>query len=171
MGELELIEQIEALLPPPGGRVIRALGDDAAVIRAAGYAVVSVDQMVDGVHFRRDLLSGEEIGHRALAGALSDLAAMAARPGEAFLALGIPDGVSVQEATAVVRGAAGLAELTGTTIAGGDVTRAPALSVGVMVVGWVEEGWGAAGKHGEQGTHHSIEDTTPANEACCYDPE
>ena len=71
---------------------MRWLGDDAAVVRAGGYAVTSVDTMVDGVHFRGGELAPEEIGHRALGAALSDLAAMGAEPGEAYLALGLPAG-------------------------------------------------------------------------------
>ncbi|MGB0097213.1 MAG: AIR synthase related protein, partial [Solirubrobacteraceae bacterium] len=71
---------------------MRSLGDDAAVIRAGRYAVTSVDAMVDGVHFRSEWLAPDELGHRALAAALSDLAAMAAAPGEAYLVLGLPAG-------------------------------------------------------------------------------
>ncbi len=71
--------------------MIRGIGDDAAVVRGAGYAVTSIDTMVDGVHFRSGQLAPEEIGHRALAGALSDLAAMGATAGEAYLALGLPE--------------------------------------------------------------------------------
>ncbi|MGH3170662.1 MAG: AIR synthase related protein, partial [Trebonia sp.] len=82
MRELELIESVErALGPPPDGRVVRWMGDDAAVVRARGYAVTSVDTLVDGVHFRSTQLGYEEIGARALGSALSDLAAMAASPG------------------------------------------------------------------------------------------
>src|SRR5947199_1601744 len=127
MRELELIEALERVLAGPGGRVVRSLGDDAAVVRADRYAVTSVDAMVDGVHFRSDQLAPEEIGHRALAAAASDLAAMGARPGEAYVALGLPSGFESADATALVEGAHDLARAIGITIAGGDVTRAPAL--------------------------------------------
>src|SRR5437763_4608780 len=117
MGELALIEAIEAALDGPGERVVRWLGDDAAVVRARPVAVTSVDMMVDGVHFR---LGGEvtleAAGHRALAAALSDLAAMAADPGEAYVALGVPAGLAGAEC--VIAGMTGLARRTGTTIAG-----------------------------------------------------
>ena len=67
---------------------MRWLGDDCAVLRAGGFAAVSVDVMVDGTHFRLgDGWTAEDAGHRALAGALSDLAAMGAEPGEAFLSV------------------------------------------------------------------------------------
>ena len=73
------------------------------------YAVVSVDTSVDGVHFRWGQLSPDEIGHRALASALSDLAAMGARPGQAYLALGLPAGIELQAALGIVSGAQGVA--------------------------------------------------------------
>jgi thiamine-monophosphate kinase len=137
--ELELIEALERALAGAGPRVVRSIGDDAAVVRADRYAVTSVDAMVEGVHFRSDQLAPEEIGHRALAGAASDLAAMGARPGEAYLALGIPAGLDSERALALVRGAHALATEVGITIAGGDVTRAPALIVSFTVVGWAHD--------------------------------
>ena len=139
MRELELIEALEHALAGAGPRVVRSLGDDAAVVRAGRYAVTSVDAMVDGVHFRSEQLAPEEIGHRALAAAASDLAAMGAQPGEAYLALGMPAGFDTDRALAVVGGARDLAAQLGITIAGGDVTRAPALTVSFTVVGWAED--------------------------------
>ena len=139
MRELELIDALERVLAGAGPRVVRSIGDDAAVVRAGRYAVTSVDAMVDGVHFRTGQLVPEEIGHRALAAAASDLAAMGARPGEAYLALGMPPGFDSSHALALVRGARTLADEIGITIAGGDITRAPALTVSFTVVGWAED--------------------------------
>jgi thiamine-monophosphate kinase len=118
---------------------VRSIGDDAAVVRADRYAVTSVDAMVDGVHFRTEQLAPEEIGHRALAAAVSDLAAMGARPGEAYLVLGLPPGFGSEPALALVDGARALAEEVGIVLAGGDVTRAPALTVSFTVVGWAHD--------------------------------
>ena len=78
-------------------RVVRWVGDDAAVVSARGYLVMSIDTMVEDVHFRRSQLSPEEIGHRALAGALSDLAAMGAQAGEALLSLGLSPAATTRE--------------------------------------------------------------------------
>ena len=148
MRESELIERLEALLATTGGRVIRGIGDDAAVVRGAGYAVTSVDAMIEGVHFRSEQLSPEEIGHRALAGALSDLAAMGAVPGEAYLLLGLPAGTEPERALGIASGASELAVEHGTVIAGGDVTRAPALTVSFTVVGWEADPGALVGREG-----------------------
>src|SRR3954464_8565383 len=90
-GELSLIAAFERLLQPRTDRLVRWLGDDAAVVRARPFQVVSVDAMVDGVHFRLDhpRVSPADAGHRALAAALSDLGAMGADAGEVYVTRGV----------------------------------------------------------------------------------
>lgn len=137
MRELELLEAVLSELGPPGDRVARGPGDDAAVVRAGGgVAVTSVDAMVEGVHFRAAQIGFEDAGRRAMAAALSDLAAMGARPGEAYVALGAPEDLGRDGALALCRGLAAVASEHGTTLAGGDVVSAPALFVSVTVTGW-----------------------------------
>lgn len=119
------------------------------MVRARGHAVTSVDMMVDGVHFRSAELTGEEIGHRALAGALSDLAAMGAGPGEAYVALGLPPGAQGL-ALELAAGMQALAAAHGVTLAGGDITRASQLTVAVTVVGWVDDPAEVIGRDGAQ---------------------
>jgi thiamine-monophosphate kinase len=151
--ELELIEAIEQVLASTGPahpRVVRWLGDDAAVVRAAGgYAVTSVDTVVDGVHFRLGELTPAEIGHRALGSALSDLAAMGApTAGEAYLAVALPADLAGEAALALVRGAAELAARHGVTLCGGDVSSSATLTVSVTVVGWAEDPGSLIGRDG-----------------------
>jgi thiamine-monophosphate kinase len=135
--ELALIEAIRgALTRRDGSRVVRWLGDDAAVVRADSFAVTSVDVMVEGTHFRLGQAKPADVGHRALAAALSDLAAMGAAPGEAYLALVLPEALSDAAVLALHEGAEALAAVTGTTIAGGDLVAGPVLTVAVTVVGW-----------------------------------
>lgn len=135
MGEFELLDRIRARLPQPGPRVLLGSGDDAAVTVPGGATATSVDALVDGVHFRREWSTPAQIGAKALAVALSDLAAMGAEPGEAYVVLGIPTDLDENGCLELLEGIAKVAEETGTTLAGGDVTRAPALTLAVTVVG------------------------------------
>jgi thiamine-monophosphate kinase len=135
MGEFELLARIRERLPELGPQMRLGSGDDAAISVPSGATATSVDALVDGVHFRREWSSLEQIGHKALAAALSDLAAMGAEPGEAYVVLGIPADLDEDECMELLDGIASLAEATGTSLAGGDLSRAPALTLAVTVVG------------------------------------
>lgn len=148
MAELDLIAAIEEVLAPAPERVVRGIGDDAAVVRARSLAVTSIDTVVEGVHFSRASHAPADIGHKALATALSDLAAMGATAGEAYVALILPGGFETAGALDLVGGMAALADATGTAIAGGDVVAGDILSVTVSVTGWADREAELVGRDG-----------------------
>jgi thiamine-monophosphate kinase len=135
MGEFELLARLRERLPPPGPRVALGSGDDAAVTVPGGATATSVDALVEGVHFRRDEAPLALVGRKALASALSDLAAMGAEPGEAYVALGAPADLTEGDFLELVDGIVAIATETGTAVAGGDVTRSPVLTLSMTVVG------------------------------------
>jgi thiamine-monophosphate kinase len=135
MGEFELLARLRDRLPPAGPRIRLGSGDDAAVTVPGGATATSVDAIVDGVHFRRAEAPPQTIGRKALAVALSDLAAMGAEAGEAYVVLGAPADLAADELEALLEGLLALAGETGTTLAGGDLTQAPVLTLAVTVVG------------------------------------
>lgn len=135
MNEFELIEQIRGRLGSRGERVLRALGDDAAVVHADGLVVTSVDAFVEGVHFRLATTSLHDLGRKCLAAALSDLAATGALAGEAYVVLGLPPNIGAREVLEFMEGAEQLAEELDVTICGGDLTAGNELFVAVTVVG------------------------------------
>ncbi len=139
MNEDELVTAIAALTDGAGSRVLLGIGDDAAVWQPARSqrSVISSDALIEDVHFSRDWMSPDQIGWRAMAANLSDLAAMAARPRLGTVALGIPPSWSAEALLACYAGIARCARAYGLTIAGGDLVRAPVLTIAITVVGEV----------------------------------
>lgn len=119
--------------PSPAGP-----GDDCAVLPAQGRSCVTTDALVEGVHFTRRTFSFEDIGHKALAVNLSDLAAMAARPTWFTVALGLPEDVSTADVVRLGKGMSALARVHGAKLVGGNVTRSPQLTLTLTVSGALE---------------------------------
>jgi thiamine-monophosphate kinase len=135
MGEFELLAKLRERLPAADPRIALGSGDDAAVTVPGGATATSVDALVEGVHFRRGEADLATIGRKALASALSDLAAMGAEAGEAYVVIGAPGDLDEDDVHALLDGMLELARATDTAIAGGDLTRAPVLTLAVTVVG------------------------------------
>ena len=130
-------DRIRAIAGALGGTA-SGLGDDCALIPLeSGFLALSVDTSVEGIHFRRDWLSLEEIGWRATAAALSDLAAEGAEANGVAVALTVPSVASEGDVTSVMRGAGAAARAVGAVIQGGDLTAGPAWSISVTVWGKV----------------------------------
>jgi thiamine-monophosphate kinase len=133
--EFDLIRRFLRGVPGAAGEVRVGPGDDCAVI-SAGDVALSSDMSVEGVHFHRDWLAPDEIGYRAAAAALSDLAAVAARPVGLLVSLALPAGDAGEFAEEVMRGVRRAAEFAGAALLGGDVaSTAGPLVVDVIVVG------------------------------------
>jgi len=118
-------------------RILTGVGDDCAVLRGEGkshFLLFKTDVMVENVHFTRKA-SPEKIGHKALARALSDLAAMGARPLAAVITLGVPAGESPQRLRAIYRGLEKTAKKYAVDLVGGETTRAAQLFLNVALLG------------------------------------
>jgi len=123
-----------------GARDVRiGIGDDAAVLEpssaSSAASVLSVDAQVEDVHFRREWLGLEDIGYRALVSAVSDLAAMCARPRAALCAWILPQALTDAELYAIARGSAEAARRYVCPIVGGNLARGRELSLTTTVVG------------------------------------
>jgi thiamine-monophosphate kinase len=134
--EFDLIAAINERLPGDGERVLVPSGDDAAVIEPGGVSAVSVDAIVDGVHFRLADFGPPAVGRKALAAGLSDLAAMGALPGEAYVVVAAPPELDDKALLGIADGLAEVAKRYGVTIAGGDLVSSPVLTVSVTAVGY-----------------------------------
>jgi thiamine-monophosphate kinase len=120
-------------------RILIGIGDDAAVWQPSRShrSVISSDMLVEGVHFRRDMMPLEDAGWRAMAANLSDLAAMGARPVLATVALGVPVESAENDVIAIYRGIAACAQQYAIAIAGGDLSRSDTITIAMTVVGEV----------------------------------
>lgn len=134
-GEFGLIERVTARLGS-GPTTILGPGDDAAIVAASdGRVVASTDVLVEGRHFRRDWSTAVDIGHRAAAANLADIAAMGASPTALLVALCAPPELSVRWAEELADGLAAEAAIAGASVVGGDMSASPVLTICVTALG------------------------------------
>ena len=139
--EQELISRIQARLTPQPPWLLIGIGDDAAVVEPVRnqVEVITVDAIVEGVHFDRRFTPPAAIGHRALAVNLSDLASMGATPRLALLSLAIPSELPCDDFDAIADGIATLAATHQIHVGGGNLTRSPGpLMIDVTAIGWTK---------------------------------
>ncbi|MBK5110638.1 MAG: thiamine-phosphate kinase [Thermoleophilia bacterium] len=134
--ESELIELLRSRAPG-SSRLRTGIGDDAAISVPGGATATTVDAVVDGVHFRTRDSPPEMIARKAVATALSDLAAMAAEPGEIYVSVGLVRGSEDDFLDRLARGLAESAARYGVALAGGDTVASPVLFLSVTAVGHV----------------------------------
>jgi len=138
IGERALIDRIRTLVPPTPPNVIVGIGDDAAVVESSRneMMVLTTDASIEGVHFDPAFSSPADIGHKALAANLSDLASMGARPQYALLSIALPMHYRVLDAEALVISLIEVANQHRTTLIGGNITKSNGpLFVDIMATG------------------------------------
>lgn len=142
MTEWAIIRLIRSMVgePPPGVRV--PLGDDAAGFHfTGGDALLTVDSIYEGVHFNLDSFNHSDVGWKAAAAAVSDIAAMGGEPACALLSIGLDTAPSEEEVRSLVSGVLMMLDYCNCALVGGDVCRSPAgLAVTVTVAGTPPQG-------------------------------
>lgn len=140
IGEIALIKRLAGRMRPDKS-VIRGIGDDAAVIRWTKdkYLLLTCDMLVEDVHFRLGGATPYQIGRKALARNVSDIAAMGGFPRYALVSVGIRPETTLDFADGLYRGMADLARKSGISIVGGDTTRSRKLVIDISLAGEVEK--------------------------------
>ncbi|MBD2428189.1 thiamine-phosphate kinase [Phormidium sp. FACHB-1136] len=136
IGELELLQRLFRYCP------IDLVGDDAAVmlLPPGHQLVVTTDMLVDGVHFSDQTTAPEDVGWRAMAANLSDIAAMGAEPQGITVALSLPSQTPIAWVDRVYQGMADCLDTWGGQIIGGDLCRSDTISIAITALGSVEVG-------------------------------
>ena len=141
ISERELLGAIRKVLSGPGDEVRVGVGDDAAVVATGtGDLVLTVDQMVERIHFERAIATARQIGYRAVVVAVSDIAAMAASPRYALCALTLGDDVDAAWVMEVFAGMREACDDYALWLVGGNLSRGTEISISISVTGEVARG-------------------------------
>jgi len=136
LGEFGLIDLLAKMAGGGGERLLIGIGDDAAAWRGDdSIQLASVDSFVEGVHFTPETTPWQDVGGKALAVNISDIAAMGGIPRYALVALSLPDDTEVEYVAALYNGMLELAKQYGVTIVGGDISRAPLVAISITILG------------------------------------
>ncbi len=142
--EISILRRIQrqAVLPR-SSQIALGIGDDCAIFRPRGSAdelLFTTDLLIENVHFRRATHTAAQIGHKALARGLSDLAAMGARPQFCLLSLAVPEWADSKWLRGFYRGLLALAKTSGAPLAGGDLAHAELLTCDIVACGAAPRG-------------------------------
>ena len=137
LGEFGLIERLASALDDEAAAdLIVGIGDDAAAWRAGDQLLLATtDTLVEGVHFRPEFAPWADVGWKALAVNISDIAAMGGEPLFALVTLALPLETEISFADELYEGLMDCAREYGVTVAGGDIVRAPQISVTIALIG------------------------------------
>src|SRR5262249_22758911 len=139
--EFARIERLAARFVARAPGVDIGIGDDAAVLTppAAERLVWTIDTQAEGVHFRREFLTGyRDLGWRSFMAAASDLAAMGARPWCALCALELPEGLDEHAVDAIAEGQRAAADRIGAVIVGGNLSGGASIAITTTHLGLAE---------------------------------
>jgi thiamine-monophosphate kinase len=139
LGERGLIARLRRRLPPPGPEVLVGIGDDAAAVSWGGETLLlTTDALLEGVHFRRSTATLRDVGAKAIAVNVSDIAAMGGEPRYALLTLALPPSLAVADVDELYAGIQDMAREHGVSVVGGDTCAAPGgVVLSVTLVGRV----------------------------------
>ena len=143
-GELAFVERLrKRVFPSLAGRIVLGIGDDCAIFRPRGASedlLITTDMLIENTHFRRGTHRAEDVGWKALARALSDLAAMGGEPRFCLLSLALPPWADGRWVDEFYRGFLRLAGRTGAPLIGGDLARAEKAMCDVVACGAAPRG-------------------------------
>ncbi len=125
MRERDLIDHILSLLPPPPSGILKGIGDDTALlaVQEGRDLLVTTDSQREGIHFRWDWMTPEEVGYRLVVVNASDVYSKGGRPFSAFVTLGLPEGTSSSLVERLYHGIISGCQEFGAYLSGGDISR------------------------------------------------
>ena len=142
LGEFNLIKLFTKKLPNDPD-VVLGIGDDCAIIKKNWhtYILYTTDMVIEDVHFKRRSAKPAQIGHKALARNISDIAAMGGVPTFAVVSLALPPSLPVTFAEGIYLGIKKTAERYGVAIVGGDTSKSAKIVISIALMGEVEKKW------------------------------
>ncbi len=140
IGEFGLIDRVKEVIGPPGAGVVVGIGDDVAVLRARGdkYLLATCDIQVEGIHFLKEAISPYQLGRKAAAINISDIAAMGGVPTYLLVSLALPKETTVEYVDGLYEGLKEETEMAGVQIVGGNMSHSSGVMVDIFLLGEVE---------------------------------